>query len=168
MKHIRNTRRPEKILRIAFTNSLIGTFQESVSVASSGNGFTATTSVPPNASVTLSVSVTLPNWTGRDKASPEQQKSWDNFVAGLKTHEEGHVKIAVDSFAEVNGAFHSAHSTGSGHTRSEAISRSRSGFGAALNSAWSAEMNKVQAKQDFYDVITIHGACETGCPWSTF
>jgi predicted secreted Zn-dependent protease len=42
----------------------------------------------------LDLVVTLPRWPERDRANRELQQKWDQFIAALEAHEEGHVAIA--------------------------------------------------------------------------
>ncbi len=48
------------------------------------------------ADVKLAVTVTFPDWGGYDGASAACKKAWDDFIAALRKHEEGHVKICRD------------------------------------------------------------------------
>lgn len=43
--------------------------------------------------ITATTVTTLPEWSGYDSASEEDKATWDNFLTGLKDHEEGHVEI---------------------------------------------------------------------------
>jgi len=40
--------------------------------------------------VNLACTILLPNWTGYNQASPEDQQEWDRFMEALTTHEQGH------------------------------------------------------------------------------
>ena len=42
----------------------------------------------------LDLVVTLPRWPEHDRANRELQQNWDQFIAAVKVHEEGHVAIA--------------------------------------------------------------------------
>ena len=50
--------------------------------------------VVAQATVTLSLVVTLPEWTNYASANATERQKWDEFVGKVKKHEEGHVDIA--------------------------------------------------------------------------
>ncbi len=41
------------------------------------------------------ITTTLPEWVDRERAEPEFQQHWDQFIVSLKEHEEGHAQLAV-------------------------------------------------------------------------
>ena len=51
------------------------------------------TAAVTSADVNLNQTITMPVWTDRDKAPPGEQKAWDQGMATLKTHEDGHTQI---------------------------------------------------------------------------
>jgi predicted secreted Zn-dependent protease len=48
------------------------------------------TITPGTVNITLGCEILVPNWTGYEQASEENQQEWDRFRAALDTHEQGH------------------------------------------------------------------------------
>lgn len=47
--------------------------------------------------VAIQTITTMPEWRDADSASTELRTQWDGFVAALRTHEEGHRRIALEA-----------------------------------------------------------------------
>ncbi len=108
-----------------------GSLEFDFSVATQGDPATS-------AVLTVSQTMTLPVWAERDKASGSAKSSWDRFLGALTQHENGHVAIDRQMFAN-------AHQRFVGNTSAQV---------AQTSSTLRAE---VQARQDAYDTQTDHG-----------
>ncbi|MGA7672451.1 MAG: DUF4157 domain-containing protein [Nitrolancea sp.] len=102
--------------------------------------FSVATQGDPATSATLTVTqtLTLPQWAERDAASGAAKSSWDRFVGALTQHENGHLAIDRQMFAN-------AHQRFVGNTAAQVEQTSNT-----LRAA-------VQAKQDAFDTQTDHG-----------
>jgi len=58
------------------------------------------------AQATLTVTVTLPDWRDREKASPELQKAWEAYFRALVAHERKHLEIVHREFPEIELSLH--------------------------------------------------------------
>lgn len=61
-----------------------------------------------NVRIELRSIVTLPAWTGEPQASEPARHGWRRYLAALRSHEHGHVRIALDGAREVRRALESA------------------------------------------------------------
>ena len=107
--------------------------------------FSVSTSGDPITSAELTVrqTLTMPAWAERDQACAAVQRAWDNFVAALRAHEDGHVAIDRRAFANAHQRF-----VGKQSSETDAVSE---------------ELRRdVQVQQDAYDAATDHG--RTGTP----
>jgi len=101
------------------------------SVATQGDPATAAT-------LTVTQTMTLPQWAERDTAAVPAQRSWDRFLDALTQHENGHVAIDKRLFANAHGRF--------------------VGLPASQVDPTSDRLRTaVQAQQDAFDTRTDHG-----------
>jgi predicted secreted Zn-dependent protease len=114
------------------------------STSPSRNAWTFSGTVTATNTLTLS----LPEWSNMPD-DPRLQIAWNSMLAALKTHEEGHVKIAVDSLRELDGAT----ITGTGASESAAKEDAQRKFGQLMQAFNSA----MQDEQNRYDALTNHG-----------
>lgn len=84
------------------------------------NSFEAT-AIVTGADVSAIIIVAIPTWEEADKASPEDQKTWNKVIADLKVHEEGHVYDFNQGAYEVQEALLGTPGTGTGKTLAEAV-----------------------------------------------
>jgi predicted secreted Zn-dependent protease len=137
-------------------------FQENVSVSNSGNTTTATATTPSNFQSTATATITLPKWTGRDSASTAEKARWDAFVARLKVHEEGHVTTAKGSLTQLRNDLLDVRATGNGPNQAAAVRAAKSAYEAAFQGAFQAGIERAHNNDVLYDLITVHGACQSG------
>ncbi|MBE9182077.1 DUF4157 domain-containing protein [Oculatella sp. LEGE 06141] len=106
--------------------------------------FSTSTQGDPATKATLTVTqiMTMPRWAERDKQCPPVKKAWDSFYSALKNHEDGHVAINKQEFAN-------AHQRFIGKTSGEMDQESK-----ALEAY-------VQGKNNDYDTKTDHGRKQT-------
>jgi RHS repeat-associated protein len=94
--------------------------------------------------LTVTITVTLPKWTGYKRASEAEKRIWDNFITRLRSHEEGHVQIAVAGAREVANAI-----PGRASTSKE--------LGVIETANFNRAFATVVARQEAYDIRTNHG-----------
>ena len=54
------------------------------------------------ANITVTETRSLPTWVDRGSPKPEQVAEWDRFRAAIGTHEQGHIDIDTNAFANVH------------------------------------------------------------------
>lgn len=96
-----------------------------------------------NATVAVTITVTMPRWDGATKLNPTDKAKWDSFVQALEAHEQGHVDLARDKLKDVAQSM-------VGQTEAEAK--------ATLKQA----VDDLQAASDAYDDGNDHGR-KAGC-----
>ncbi|MCI5066123.1 DUF922 domain-containing protein [bacterium] len=74
------------------------------------------------AEVSLSISLTLPRWSGYERASSHLRARWNRFSQALLFHELGHVAIAHRTQASLRERFHEIGTTS--QQRAELVARS--------------------------------------------
>jgi predicted secreted Zn-dependent protease len=57
--------------------------------------------------VTLDVTFTFPRWSPPDDAAPGLRERWEDYLAALRVHEEGHKEIALRAANEIAAALSS-------------------------------------------------------------
>jgi predicted secreted Zn-dependent protease len=107
--------------------------------------------------VTVTITVDTPKWEGYDKATPEEQKKWDDSLTQLKDHEEGHVEIATAGGTPVGNAVLGATATGSGKTPQQSIEDAKKNLLSAQTVNYDKARAEVQKQSDTYDQRTQHG-----------
>ena len=55
--------------------------------------------------IDLKVTITMPKWENAAEAPPFERRSWQVYLARLKLHEDGHVKIAERTAVALNESF---------------------------------------------------------------
>jgi predicted secreted Zn-dependent protease len=100
--------------------------------ASSRNG------KPVGLRVTLDVSIELPRWVGYESAPAGERKEWTRVYGALKTHEQGHEKIARRGALVMHKKLLAAPTY-------------------KLERLFGRERERVQATSDAYDHATDHG-----------
>ncbi len=101
--------------------------------------------------VALSVTVTLPDWRDRGKASPELQAAWDGYFRALVAHERQHIEIVYREFPEIERVLRSLAATERRATAQQAHL-----VGETL-------LRKIRALDAELDVRTNHGVNEGVC-----
>lgn len=88
------------------------------------NSYEATATVT-GAEVSATIIVTTPTWEEADRASPEDQKTWNKVIADLEQHEDGHVYDFNQGADEILKALLGTPGTGTGKTLAEAINSAK-------------------------------------------
>ena len=102
--------------------------------------------------VFLDLTTTLPRWRRSVDAPTALVREWERFVAGLRTHEDGHWRIAVRAAREVLESLQSL----SAHTCEDL-------HGPANQVAWEI-VTAIDATSHDYDVETQYGSTQ-GARW---
>jgi RHS repeat-associated protein len=107
--------------------------------------------------VNTEIKVITPEWEGYDKASPEEQKRWDEYSKSLNEHEEGHVQIAVKGANDVEAAIKGTAATGTAKTVQGAKDAAKKNLDSEVDKKTTAATQKVQERSDQYDKDTDNG-----------
>ena len=91
-----------------------------------------------SATVTVTLTVTMPNWPGATKLSKPAKAEWDRAYGALAKHEQGHVDLVNTHLSGLGASL-------VGKTEAEA------------NAAFAEAVQKLQEASDKYDVDTDHG-----------
>ncbi len=102
--------------------------------------------------VFLDLTTTLPRWRRSADAPTALVGKWERFVAGLRTHEDGHGRIAVDAARKVLNLLQSL----SADTCEDI-------YGQSNQAAWDI-VTAIDATSHDYDVETQHGSTQ-GARW---
>ncbi len=94
----------------------------------------------------LEAQVQLPRWTERDHAAPEVRAWWDRYLASLQNHENGHVRIGLDTASEVERVL-----------RATPPAASCEAVRAEVSRRADPVLKRMQRLQDDYDQRTDHG-----------
>lgn len=95
-----------------------------------------------SAVVTVTQTMTLPQWAERGTQCAPVQASWDTFLSALRNHEDGHVAIDNKRLANIHRRF---------------VGVAVSGIQAKTDTVTA----EVQAVQDAYDTANHHGTTQT-------
>jgi len=98
-----------------------------------------------NLAVGVNVKIVYPNWDSQDNATESTKERWNNMIANLKIHEEGHRQIDYDSAAEIFNTI----STVTGNSCEE-VERT-------VKTEASRIMDQSTQKNNTYDEETNHG-----------
>jgi len=96
-----------------------------------------------SATISCTLNITMPVWTGYSSATAEAKAQWDAFQTALEAHEQGHVDIAKTWLDNADQAF---------------VGRSFEERQTYMDDL----MNALQSQSDAYDTSTDHGI-NTGC-----
>ncbi len=104
--------------------------------------------------ITVEIDYRLPRWQGSERErNPRLAKAWQRYIEKLLAHEQMHGQIAIDAAAEIEDAIHSADNP---------PDRPPPGSCEALevdaNANGMTIIEKVRARQAFFDLRTDHGA----------
>ena len=88
---------------VSWKTNINGAPSVSYSYTEEGGTYTVTAGIK-DINITITTTMTLPEWSGYSSASPEQQKIWNEAISGLKAHEDGHVEIAKAEAAKMKQA----------------------------------------------------------------
>jgi len=99
-----------------------------------------------SATTALNVRTTLPRWTAPAKAPADLIKRWNAFSAALRTHEDGHRRIAVDAAQAIADRVNKA-----------APARDCATLKQAIGTLAQSILDDYRAKELDYDTTTDHG-----------
>lgn len=99
-----------------------------------------------SATTGLDIEMNLPRWTPPAGARPGLVKSWDTFTDAVRKHEDGHRDIAIDAVREVDRRLQGARTA-----------RSCDALRKNLGRIAESVVREYRAKDDSYDVTTMHG-----------
>jgi predicted secreted Zn-dependent protease len=106
---------------------------------------------PVGLKIPTNVTVTLPRWNGKERATKADKEKWDDLVGKLDRHEQYHVCIALDGFNELKMAFLGIAGMG------ETIEKAEADLGNKLKVAYEKARNDAQERSRIYDVETEDG-----------
>ena len=98
--------------------------------------------------VTSSLTVNLPEWVNIPD-DPAIRGSWQKMIDALGTHEEGHVKIAIEALQSLIGRTITGRGSSPGLAQEDAQRQ--------FNQLTQAVDNTTRVRQNEYDVLTDHG-----------
>ena len=104
----------------------------------SAYGSTDSRGMVRNVTVTVTITISLPRWVGRDKAPAPERAEWDRFLRALEAHERGHERIVRDGTPAMTRRLEGARATAFSDTHHE-------------------ESDRIQERSDSYDQRTNHG-----------
>ncbi len=125
------------------------------SKASDGN-VTVTTTVTSD-TITLNQVVQLPKWDGYSKASPEDQKTWDNAVTNLQNHETEHEDINRAGADALDKSLPGTTSTAAGKDLDATVKASQNNNNDAVQAKVDANNQATQQQHEQLDKCTNHG-----------
>ncbi len=121
--------------------------------------------VDANASVTvtksevdLTITTSLPQWAEYDSASPEDKKVWDDSIASLTAHEDGHKAIAEKGAHALDKALAGTHAAANGKTTTAARQAAQQKVNQQVKAKANQQFDKTKKEQEQYDKCTGHGA----------
>lgn len=99
-----------------------------------------------NVSTSVKVAFIMPRWKNAAKGSPELRERWQNYMKALQNHEDGHRDFGIKAAQEIESVL-----SGLGPRRScREMERT-------ANAAASDTLNSYIKKEEYYDILTIHG-----------
>jgi RHS repeat-associated protein len=110
-----------------------------------------------SADVILKQTITMPTWAERDSASPGEQQAWDQGVAKLQKHEEGHAEINRQSAQQLDKQIPGTTGYGTGKTPGEAQQKANNQMNNKVRKELQQNVNQTKNKQREYDKKTDHG-----------
>ena len=99
-----------------------------------------------SATVTLNVTITLPEWTPPSGATRALRDRWDRFLGALTAHEQGHVDIALATAQRIEDALWRA-----------PTQRSCKGYDDVLGRIANDLFDAAEVEQKKFDEDTDHG-----------
>ena len=100
---------------------------------------------------TLAITVTLPEWRDRGRASSSVQAEWDSFFQALVRHEQRHVDLVLAEYPRIEKELQRLATT-----HPEAVEAQAHSIGNDI-------LNTIRARDRAYDTATRNGATEGVC-----
>ncbi len=101
------------------------------------------------ATISAEITSTLPKWTDYEKASPQLQKQWDEYLTKLIAHEQGHALHGQNAAYEIESIINELPTMSDCQTLS-----------SLANEKAQAVIAKYNAEDLQYDAETNHGASQ--------
>ncbi|MEM0986693.1 MAG: DUF922 domain-containing protein [Pseudomonadota bacterium] len=54
--------------------------------------------------ITVSTTITTPDWSDVEDLEPDAQKEWDRYLTALRTYQDGHIAITVEMAKDIRSA----------------------------------------------------------------
>ncbi|MEW5980611.1 MAG: DUF922 domain-containing protein, partial [Acidobacteriota bacterium] len=110
-----------------------------------------------SADVKLDQTITLPEWSDRAAASPEEQAAWDVGLGGLKEHEEQHATINRQQAEKLDRALPGTRGFGQAPAPVDAQRKARSELSSKVRQKQQRNIEETRKRQRKLDDDTDHG-----------
>ena len=111
--------------------------------------------------ITLNQTVELPKWDGYDKASPEEQKAWDDSVGKLQSHETDHENINRAGADALDKALPGTSASATGKNLDPTAKAADNKLKTAVNDKAATNSQQTNQNNQHLDACTNHGT--QGC-----
>lgn len=111
--------------------------------------------------ITLKQTVDLPKWDGYDKASPEEQKAWDDSVGKLQSHETDHENINRAGADALDKALPGTSASATGKNLDPTAKAADNKLNKAVDAKADANAQATKQNNQHLDACTNHGT--QGC-----
>ncbi|HEY1809167.1 MAG TPA: RHS repeat-associated core domain-containing protein, partial [Acidobacteriaceae bacterium] len=138
------------------------TYDFSRASSASGNGSVTVTDTVTSDVVNLQQTITLPQWDGYDKASPEEQKAWDSAVKQLDSHEHEHVEINRAGADALDKSLPGTTGTATGKGLDPTTKAADNNLKSAVNDKSTANQQQTNQNNQHLDACTNHGTQSCG------
>lgn len=123
-------------------------------------GYRYTVSITRTITWSIKTTITLPKWTGYDKACcKEEQAEWDRFLAALTTHEKGHDQVSEDALKNAKPST-TIIGVGSDCNEATAVANAQADLGAKYAAEGKRLQDAIDAANAKYDTDTKNGATQ--------
>jgi RHS repeat-associated protein len=126
------------------------------------NGNVTVTTTVTSDTITLNQNVQLPQWDGYSKASPDEQKTWDDAVSKLQGHETDHEDINRAGADALDKSLPGTTSTATGKDLDPTVKASQNNNDAAVQNKVDASNQATDQKNKQLDTCTNHGTQACG------
>ncbi len=110
-----------------------------------------------SADVKLDQTITLPEWSGRANATPEEQAAWDAGLTGLKQHEDQHATINRTQAEKLDKSLPGTRGSGQAPASGDAQRKARSDFASKVQQKQQRVLDETRKRQRKLDDDTDHG-----------
>jgi RHS repeat-associated protein len=107
--------------------------------------------------IDLHQTVELPKWDGYDKATPEEQKAWDQSTGQLKAHEAEHESINRAGADALDSALPGTSATATGKSPGPTAAAADNKVKSAVNDKAASNQQATNDKNQHLDACTSHG-----------
>jgi len=121
------------------------------------NGNVTVTTTVTSDTITLNQNVQLPQWDGYSKASPDEQKTWDDAVSKLQGHETDHEDINRAGADALDKSLPGTTSTATGKDLDPTVKASQNNNDADAQNKVDASNQATDQKNKQLDTCTNHG-----------